>query len=254
MSLLGRSLCPSCRHGLFWKDLIPVFSFLFLKGHCRYCKKRISVQYPLVELATGIIFFLIFNNFINLEHTLYLARANFVVYLNLSFLFYIASSLIVIFVYDLRYYLIPDKVLLPTIAIIFIFRFLEFLNFSHWDLIRNLKLEIWNSAAISNFILAAIIASGFFLIIFLISGGRWMGFGDVKLAVLLGLLLGLPNILVALFLAFFSGALMGTILMVLKKKNLKSEIAFGPFLIAGTFIALLWGSEIINWYLKIFNF
>ena len=79
-----------------------------------------------------------------------------------------------------------------------------------------------------------------------------MGFGDVKIAVLMGLLLGLPNVLVALFLAFFFGAIIGIILMVFKKKRLKSEIPFGPFLITGTFIALLWGNQLVNWYLRMF--
>ena len=77
-----------------------------------------------------------------------------------------------------------------------------------------------------------------------------MGFGDVKLAVLMGLLLGMPNILAALFLAFFFGAIIGVILMVFKKKSLKNEIPFGPFLITGTFLALFWGSQLINWYLN----
>lgn len=221
---LSRSFCPQCRHILSWLDLFPIFSFLFLKGKCRYCSKKISIQYPLVELATGIIFLLIFNpqNIINSV-----------------FMFYVSSSLIVIFIYDLKHYLIPDAVLLPAIAASIVYRILEFLNFRNWDLFG-----IW----------AAIIGSGFFLFIFLISKGRWMGFGDVKLAVLLGLITGFPNILVALFLAFFFGAIIGIILMANGKKKLKSEIPFGPFLISGTFIAIFWGDKIIEWYFKLFNF
>ena len=79
-----------------------------------------------------------------------------------------------------------------------------------------------------------------------------MGFGDVELVILMGLLLGFPNILVALFLAFFFGAIIGLISMLLQKKGMKSEIPFGPFLIAGTFMAMLWGPEIVNWYLNFF--
>ena len=219
-SLSGRSFCPHCKHTLSWLDLIPVFSFLFLGGKCRYCKKKISWQYPLVEIATGIIFLLIFK------------FLNFYNFLNLFFLFYVAAVLIIIFIYDLKHYLIPDKVLFPAIIIALVYRI--FGNFS----------------LLENYLLAALIASGFFLFFFLVSKGRWMGFGDVKLAVLLGLLLGFPNILAGLFLAFFFGAIIGLILMVLKKKGLKSEIPFGPFLIAGTFIALFWGSEIIQLWLK----
>jgi prepilin signal peptidase PulO-like enzyme (type II secretory pathway) len=218
--LRGKSFCPHCKHTLKWLDLVPVFSFVFLLGKCRYCKKQISVQYPLVELATGLIFLLISNQF---------QISNF---LNLVFLFYVASVLIVIFVYDLKHYLIPDKVLFPAIMIAFIYRLFE--NFS----------------SILFFLLASLIASGFFLAIFLISKGRWMGFGDVKLAVLMGLLLGVQNVLAALFLAFFFGAIIGVILMVFGKKKLKSEIPFGPFLIIGTFLAMLYGSQIIQWYLN----
>jgi leader peptidase (prepilin peptidase)/N-methyltransferase len=233
--ITGRSFCPHCKHKLSWQDLFPVFSFLFLRGKCRYCKKNISWQYPIVELATGILFVLIFKflNFYNFSN-------NFLIFefLNLAFLFYIASVLVVIFVYDLEHYLIPDKVLFPAIIITFVFRVLElFGNYAH----------------LLNYILAAAIGSGFFLVIFLASKGRAMGFGDVKLAVLMGLLLGLPNVLVALFLAFFFGAIIGLILMVFQRKNLKSEIPFGPFLITGTFISIFWGHTIIQWYLNFFQ-
>jgi leader peptidase (prepilin peptidase)/N-methyltransferase len=102
-----------------------------------------------------------------------------------------------------------------------------------------------------------LVSAGFFLFIFLISKGRWMGFGDVKLAVLMGLLLGLPNVLVALFLAFLFGAIIGVILMAFGKKSagwrMKSEMPFGPFLITGTFISILWASPIIQWYLNLFT-
>jgi len=154
----------------------------------------------------------------------------------LAFLFYIASALIIIFIYDLKHYLIPDKVLFPAIAVALLFRLLE------------------NLYLMPNYLLAVLIGSGFFLAIFLISKGRAMGFGDVKLAILMGILLGWPNILVALFLAFFLGAIIGLILMIFKGKGLKSEIPFGPFLITGTFIALFWGQQLVNWYLTVFNF
>jgi len=227
--LHGKSFCPHCKRTLSWKDLFPVFSYLFLLGKCRYCKKNISWQYPLVEIATGIIFLLIYNlKFEILNQFEILKYSNI---LNLLFLFYIAGVLIAIFVYDLKHYLIPDKILFPAIAIAFIFRLLE--NFS----------------SVPNFLLAVAIASGFFLAIFLVSKGKWMGFGDVKLAILLGLILGSPSILVGLFLAFFFGAIIGIILMLFNKKGLKSEIPFGPFLIAGTFIALFWAPEIISWYM-----
>jgi len=217
-SIKGRSFCPHCRHQLSWHDLFPIFSFLFLRGKCRHCKKKISWQYPVVEIAVGLIFLLIFSFQFSIFNT--------------AFLFYIASSLVIIFIYDLKHYIIPDRVLFPAIIITIIYRLLE------------------NFPLFLNYFWAVAVASGFFLFIFFISRGRWMGFGDVKLAILMGLLLGLPNVLVALFLAFFFGAVIGVILMVRGKKELKSEIPFGPFLILGTFISLLWGNLIVAWYLS----
>lgn len=220
-SLAGRSLCPHCKHSLAWVDLFPVLSFILLQGKCRYCKKKISWQYPLVELSTAVMFVLIF------------LQGSFVFwYLNLALLLYVASVLIIIFVYDAKHYLIPDKILLPALAITFLYRLLHFYTFL-------------------NFAIAAILASLFFLIIFLISKGKWMGFGDVKLALLLGLLLGLQNVLVALFLAFLSGAVVGIVLLIFGKKNMKSELPFAPFLVAGTFLALLWGNQLISWYINL---
>jgi len=217
--ILGRSFCPRCHHKLEVLDLIPIFSFLFLKGKCRYCHKKISFQYPLVEMFTGALFVLCF-----------LFQAPY-------YLFIIVPFLIVIFVYDLKHYIIPDKIIYPAIGIALI------LNFQF--LISN-QYSIFNSS-----ILSALGAAGFFLLIVLVSSGKWMGIGDIKLGFLMGLVLGFPNILLALFLAFMMGAIIGVGLVGFKKKNMKSEVPFGPFLVLGTLISLFWGQEIINWYLSL---
>ena len=217
--LKGRSFCPHCKHKLIWQDLIPIFSFLILRGKCRYCQKKISWQYPTIEIATGLLFLSIFIFHFSIFNLI------------------IACFLIIIFVYDLKHYIIPDKVIYPAIIIALIFNF-QFL--------------IVNEFPIFKFsILSALGAAAFFLLIVLISRGKWMGVGDIKLAFLMGLILGFPNILVALFLAFFIGAIMGIGLIATGKKTLKSEVPFGPFLVAGTFLALFWGQDVINWY---FNF
>ena len=224
-SLSGRSFCPHCKHTLEWLDLLPIFSFIFLKGKCKYCHKKISWQYPLIEIMTGLVFLSVFMFQVpgfNLQRII-----------NVFFLFYISGSLVIIFIYDFKHYLIPDKILFPAILIASAYRIIE------------------NYVAIPNYLLAVLAASGFFLVIFLISAGRWMGFGDVKLAILMGLLLGFPNVLTALFIAFFLGAIMGVIAMIFKKKTLKSEMPFGPFLIMGTFFALFWGQQLINWYFRL---
>jgi len=216
--LKNRSYCPNCKHNLSWKDLFPVFSFTFLGGRCRYCKEKISWQYPLVEISTALIFLLIYSQKMMILDTIYM--------------FYIACVLIIIFAFDFKHYLIPDKILFPAIFISFAY---------NW---------IFHSDNLMNYILAAILSSLFFLIIYLISKGNWMGFGDVKLAILLGLILGFPGILAGLFLAFLIGAIIGLIVIFLGKKGLKSEVPFAPFLITGTFLSVFWGQDIINWYLN----
>ncbi len=234
-SLKGRSFCPHCKHMLAWHDLFPVFSFLFLGGKCRYCKAKISVQYPLVEISTGLIFLLIFNfKFFPIASLSRILDGSAVgTILNLFFLFYIASTLIIIFIYDLKHYLIPEVVLLPAVAITFIYQLLNF------------KLQILP------YLLATFIAGGIFYLMYWLSKEKAMGFGDVELVVLMGFLLSWPNLILALFLAFFFGAIIGLALMIFEGKKLKSLIPFGPFLIAGTFIAMFFGNYIIQWYLNL---
>lgn len=221
--LRGRSYCPHCKHILGWQDLIPVLSFLMLNGQCRYCKQKISWQYPFMELITGFLFLLVFYYFhVDLLKTIY--------YLIISSIF------IIIFVYDLKYYIIPDRVVFPGIAISVLYWLLRLWHSGSWNLVYGLGF--------------AMIPAIFLLAIILFSRGNWMGLGDFKLAILMGFFLGWPNILPALFSAFFLGAIIGLVLIILKKKGLKSEIPFGPFLIIGTFLALFWGNQVINWYLN----
>ena len=213
--LIGRSHCPKCGAILKWYDLIPVLSFLIQKGECRYCQKKISFQYPLVEIITGLLFVLILSKFgFDLLITYYLLL--------------ITCFLIVIFVYDLRHYLILDKIVFPAIIIVLFYQ-----------------------VFIGNFLnpfLSALLAGGFFLSLVIVSKGKWMGMGDVKFAILMGLILGWPNILLALFLSFFSGAIIGIILILFGKKGLKSQIPFGPFLVGSTILIMLYGHYLNTWY------
>jgi leader peptidase (prepilin peptidase) / N-methyltransferase len=205
--LKGRSFCPHCKHILGWRDLIPVLSFIWLRGKCRYCKEKISWQYPIV------------NNYA------------------MAYLLTLVPFLVAIFVYDLKHRIIPDKVIYPAIGITLVYDFLRS------DLLGR-----------SDLLISAFGAAAFFAAIVFGSRGRWMGAGDIKLAFLMGLILGYPNILVALFLAFVLGAIMGVGLIAFGRKTIKSEVPFGPFLVAGTLIALFWGEKIINWYAEIFRF
>lgn len=234
--LRGRSFCPHCKHILSFWDLIPVFSFIFLGSRCRYCQKKISWQYPLVEVFTGLIFFLLFRQFFS--STAFLAGEGVLDCLNLIFYWIIACFLIIIFVYDLKHYIIPDSIIYAAIIIAAIFNF-QFFFLGQFQIL-------------SYAVLSALGAAAFFLFIVIISQGRWMGVGDIKLAFLMGLFLGWPNILVALFLAFYIGAIMGVILLIIGRKKLKSEIPFAPFLVTGTFFALFFGNELVSWYFALF--
>ena len=246
--LIQRSYCPHCKHILSWEDLIPLFSFIILRGKCRYCRQKISWQYPLVEIATGSLFLLIFNFQLPSvisegEEEIYLFAFNF---LNLIYYLVIACFLIIIFVYDLKHYIIPDKIIYPAIATAIFYQLFGILNL---EIISDFGFRISDLKPLLNPLLSAILASLFFLLIALVSGGKWLGLGDVKLAFFMGLFLGFPNVLFALFLAFSIGAIIGIGLIIAGKKTLKSEVPFGPFLVAGTFIALFWGRAIIDWYL-----
>ena len=237
--LKGRSFCPCCGHVLRWQDLFPVFSFVFLRGRCCYCKEKISVQYPLVELFAGVVFVLIFHlEFFSLaQQGLVFSPESLVSFLFLSFIF---SSLIVILVYDLKHFIIPDKVLFPAVLITLFYN-------SYLFLINNNLFHLF-----LNNIYSAFGASGFFLLIILASRGKWMGLGDAKLGFLMGLLLGPLNVVVALFSSFILGAIIGIGLIALKKKGMRSEVPFGPFLVAGTIIAMFWGQELVTWYSNLF--
>lgn len=213
-----KSFCPHCKHVLAWYDLIPVLSFISLRGRCRYCHKKISLQYPLVELATGILFALFYLQAGGLNGKLF-------------FDLFFTSILIIVFVYDLKHYLILDIIILVgAIGAILSSIFLG-------------KPEFPQS------LIGSFVGGGFFALLVLVSSGKWMGGGDVKLSFLIGLILGWPQILLALFIAFMVGSVIGLILIALKNKTLKSAVPFGTFLTASTIITMFFGDEILDWYL-----
>ncbi|MDP2950969.1 MAG: prepilin peptidase [bacterium] len=243
--LKGRSFCPKCKHQLKFRDLIPVFSFLFLRGKCRYCSKKISWQYPAIEVATGLTFFLIFNFQFSIFN-------QFSIYQFLNFLCLLGafSCLIVIFVYDLKHYIIPDKILLPFAVLIVLSR-----AFEYFFNVILLKRDLGMSASSLHWHWVFALATlAFFFLIWFFSKGKAMGFGDVKLIFPLTLMLGWPLGAVGLFIAFLSGSVVGIVLMIAGINKISSQVPFGPFLIGGAFIAFLWGNTLWLWYLKlIFN-
>ncbi len=229
----GRSYCDHCRKPIRWHDNIPLLSFILLRGRCRYCRKKISLQYPLLELLTGIQFvwvFLIVRGNIN-----FFSRfEGFYSFLMLGYGLLLAAILLMVLVADLQYQIIPDSgimigILLTLGQIYVTYRYTGYVDWSVWP--------------------AAFGAALFFTAIILITKGKGMGWGDVKLGFLMGLMLGFPRILAALFIAYLTGGIAGVILILSKRKTLKQSVAFGPFLVIATAVAYLWGSKIIGWYL-----
>lgn len=248
----GRSHCPKCGHILRWFDLIPLVSFVILRGRCRDCGQPISWQYPLVEITTALLFLLIFN--LDIGHWGFIGNWELGIgnFISLGYLLYIVCVLLVVFVYDLRHYIIPDKIIFPAVAVSLVYRFFEIWNFNlgHLLEISNWKLEIFWPFLV--FLLAALIPALFFTALIIITKGRGMGWGDVKLVFLMGLMLGWPGILLALLLAFGGGSLVGLSLVAIGQKTMRSSIPFGPFLAAAAIIALFWGPAILGGYSNLF--
>lgn len=222
-SMFGRSHCPMCGYKLGFFDLFPIFSFLCLKGKCRRCFKSIDIEYFLTEIICGLIFvFSFFYRWVNSS-----GADDFSLIILRDWLFF--SGLIFIFIYDFKYQIIPDAVSVPFIILLFGINY--FLGMRWQDLA-----------------LAVVIGGGFFLIQYLLSRGKWVGGGDIRLGALLGAGLGFPGIILALFVAYTIGGFVGVYLILRKKKEMKSKIAFGTFLAVGGVVALFWGEKIINWY------
>jgi len=208
----GRSMCPKCKNTIAWYDNVPLLSFVFLLGKCRHCKKSISPRYFLIELTTAIGFFFIGSLGYGIIHTL--------------FLLIIFSILVLIFVIDAEHQIIPDSLVFTGIFVTFV------------------KLVIVDNQGIFIGFLAGLFAATFLLIVHLLTKGRGMGLGDVKFAILGGLLMGPKLTPVWLFLAFLTGAIVGIILILGRRAGLKDKIAFGPFLIVGLVATYVWGSNI----------
>ncbi len=219
--LVGRSHCDFCKKTLKWYELIPLFSFIIQGGKCRRCHKKLSLQYPLIELITGLGFVFFYQV---LDYPIIILFAYWIIF----------SSLLVIFVADLKYQIIPDSMVVAGSigAAVRLFSQISPIGF----------------IGVLPYVLSAVGALGFFFFLWFITKGRGMGLGDVKLVFLLGLLLGFPGIIVALYAAFLTGAVVGVILILRGKKSLKGQVPFGPFLIIGTIVALQWMTPIIQFW------
>jgi len=231
------SHCSACQHRLSAKDLIPVFSYLWLRGRCGYCQAPIPRRLLWVEIGTGLLF-----GYLYWHYGLSIELAVTAVY---------CCLFIVLMVIDLEHGLILNKVVYPAMAVaLLISIFLPPSKVAHLDGVVALLLSRLPQLGIVQAAIGGGIGLGLFLLIIVISRGG-MGWGDVKLAALIGLVTGYL-ILVALFLAVIFGGLVAATLLLLKIKKRKEGIPFAPFLSLATIVTLLWGSNILNWYLGLF--
>jgi leader peptidase (prepilin peptidase)/N-methyltransferase len=229
--LTGRSMCPNCRHELKTLDLVPIFSWLGLKGRCRYCHKAISWQYPLVELAGGVVFAISYYFLIDGTG----GAGGW-----LLFITWLLTSvgLLALLVYDFRWMILPNRILYPTFCVALAGRLAYIVLFS--DKIAS---DLWS------LVMSITVSSGIFWLMFMASKGRWIGYGDVRLGLITGTVLASPALST---LMIFGASLLGMLFalpgLARGSKNLVAKIPFGPFLIASTWLCLLFGDKIIDWY------
>lgn len=211
--LFGRSICDSCKKTLVWYELIPLVSFLWQRGKCGKCKSRLSWQYPIIEAATGLLFISVF----------YFTGTN---YILLVFLLSIFSGLLAIYMTDFKYRIIPDQVLV----------FITIITSGY-------ILFFYRSQVVGN-LASALILCLFFFLLFVLTSGKGLGFGDVKYAFFMGLFLGFPKVVIGFYTAFLTGAVVSVILILLGKKKFKQTVPFGPFLVIATGIAYIYGDSL----------
>ncbi|MCK4362591.1 MAG: prepilin peptidase [Dehalococcoidia bacterium] len=222
------SHCESCNQKLRARDLVPLFSYLWLRGHCRYCGAKIPLRLPLVELATALIF---------ASLTWHYGPG-----LQLAIALIYSCLFLVIFAIDLERRLILDIVVYPAMVLALIFS-------SFWN-----GFSQWPSPGILNALLGGAVGFGFMGSAYLIalwryrSVGGGMGLGDVTLAGLIGIVTGFPLVFVALLLGILSGGVVAISLLIVRLRRGKDPIPFGPFLAVATMVALLWGQGILDWY------
>ena len=216
---LPRSHCPVCKKKLRWFHNLPVLSFLALRGRCAYCRAPIAWRYPLVEIATAGIFWLSWSRFGQRPvHAVFVA-----VFL---------CILLVLSLIDLKHMILPDELTLGGAVVFLVYAFFH-PAFSPWN-------------GIATAFGAAALFAGLFFFYIKVRGMEGLGFGDVKLMLMLGAFLGLEGLVVALLVASFCGLLVGGFMILFRGKDLKLALPFGPFLGLGAFVALFWGANILG--------
>ncbi len=217
------SHCPACSHPLKWSDNIPLISYLLLKGKCRYCRAPISARYPLVEGLNALVYI-----------TMYLKFG-----FGVDFVFYslISSVLLAVTFIDLKEMIIPDSLVVSILLLSVAHKTVNYFLYSI-------------SPGLIGSILGLLAAGGLFAAIVIISGGG-MGGGDITLIGVLGFVLGVKHIFLNIFLSFVSGAIISIVLLAAKVKTRKDPVPFGPFIVLGFFMTVLWGQAVLNRYFNL---
>jgi len=224
----GRSACDRCGRRLAWYENIPVLSYVVLRGRCRTCKKKIDWSYPVVEGVTGLLFLW----WASLGFAFFQLTQTPLSVVQPAFWLIIGLVLVVVFFADLIYGIIPDFTVVLLGLVTLVYRLM---------LMKN------GALAISDFVEAVVvglIGGSFFLLLYLVTRGKGMGFGDVKYALVMGFLLGYPKGLVGMFVSFVMGGVVGVGLLITGKRKMKARVPFGPFLVGGTLIGLVWGNQL----------
>lgn len=246
-----RSHCLKCGKTLNWYELIPVLSFLIQYGKCRHCGHRLSFQYPLVEILSGIIFTAVpFNVFKNFQ--LFSQLSDYKLLISAIWIV-IFLLLLLLSIIDFRHFIIPDQINLSLAILGILLIGVNLIGsqqffIGHYALLFGLIGNVW-----LNHLFAALIGMVFFGLIIVLSKGRAMGWGDFKLIGPLGLIFGWPDVLIIIALSFIVGSIIGISLVIKKKKTIKEAVPFGPFLVAGSALVFFFGYQIVNGYFKIFG-
>lgn len=233
--VVGRSKCENCKKKISWYDNFPLISYVLLGRKCRHCKARIPLIHPVVEFLTGLLFVWWYwgGSFF-----FQLTQDPFSILQPLFWLF-VGVLLLVIFFADWIYFIIPDLAVGGLFVLTLLYR------------IVLLYSGVMQGGDFQMMLISVAMVEVFFLALWWFTKGKGFGFGDVKLGGPLALLLGWPKTLVGVFLAFVIGAIFGLILIFLGKKKFGQQIPFGPFLVTGTVLALLWGEPIWQWYMNL---
>lgn len=246
-SMGGRSFCPNCKHQLNFLDLIPVVSWLMLFGKCRYCNKKISFQYPLLEVLTAFSFILAgiqtdliksLNDYL-VTLTIDVSYLQIIEFVLLSIIYFL---FILIALHDAKTKYVLSLYTYAALIFAFVYQMVTYTG--NWDIVI-----LWEY--LLPIFIAALIPASFFFALSFGSKGKWMGAGDAEIALSIGALLGITLILPAYYFAFIVGAAWSLVLIANKKAKMKSEVPLGPFLISGAFFAIIFGQQIIDWYAKI---